>query len=102
MEFNEFQQKALLSVAFTQKDVTALAHRSLGLAGEAGEVASIVKKIIRDKKGKASAEDTKAIKEKLGDTLYYVAVLAEYYNLELADIASKNLDKSEKFRKSHK
>jgi NTP pyrophosphatase (non-canonical NTP hydrolase) len=102
MELSEYQKRALLSVAITEKNVTALAHRTLGLAGEAGEVASIVKKIIRDKNGKATATDKRKIAEKLGDTLYYVAVLAEYYGIELEDIANKNLDKSETFRKSRK
>lgn len=100
MKLNEYQAQALLSVAITEKNVAALAHRTLGLAGEAGEVASIVKKIIRDKNGKATAADKRKIAEKLGDTLYYVTVLAEYYDINLEDIANKNLEKSEAFRKS--
>ncbi len=90
----------MLSVALKQKDVVTLAHRSLGLAGEAGELANIVKKIIRDKNGQATNEDIQKISEKLGDTLYYVAVLAAYYDLPLDDIAAKVLSKSEAFRRS--
>lgn len=103
MDMNEFQRKALGSVglvALKKKDVDALAHRSLGLAGEAGEVASLIKKIIRDKQGSADQADMEKISEKLGDTLYYLAVLAGYYDIDLQEIASNNLEKSEAFRKS--
>ncbi len=100
MELNDYQLQALKSVAIKQKNVAALAHRSLGIAGEAGELASIVKKIIRDKNGVATEEDIRKITEKLGDTLYYVAVLAEYFDIQLEDVSSKNLTKAENFRKS--
>lgn len=100
MDLNEFQRKALLSVAFDKKDDKALAHRTLGIAGEAGELANIVKKIIRDKNGQATDEDVRAIAEKLGDVLYYAAVLAEYFDLSIEEVATKILQKSEVFRKS--
>ena len=100
MEMNDFQREALESVAFKHKDITALAHRSLGVAGEAGELANVVKKIIRDKNGQASPEDISKIIEKLGDTLYYIAVLADYYDISLEEVASKILLKSEIFKKS--
>ena len=100
MQMSEFQERALLSVAIKEKDLAALAHRSLGVVGEAGELANITKKIIRDKNGQATDEDVQKITEKLGDTFYYIAVLAEYFNINLEEVASKNLQKSEEFRKS--
>lgn len=90
----------MLSVALKQKDVAALAHRSLGVAGEAGELANVIKKIIRDKNGQATAEDIQKINEKLGDTLYYIAVLADYYSIPLEEVAVKNVAKSEAFGRS--
>ncbi len=100
MDLSEYQKRAVLSVAIKEKNVAALAHRSLGLTGEAGEVASIVKKIIRDKDGKASAQDLEKITEKLGDTLYYIAVLAEYFDIPMNQAAAKSLEKSETFKAS--
>ncbi len=100
MQLNDFQLQALRSVAITDKTVAALAHRSLGLSGEAGVVANNVKKVIRDKQGKLSADDIAQLKEKLGDVLYYVAVLAEYADLNLEDIAQQNITKSTEFRNS--
>lgn len=100
MNVDEYQQKALESVAIKEKNLAALAHRSLGLTGEAGELANILKKIVRDKNGVADEADLAKIKEKLGDTLYYVAVLSEYFGINLSDVAEGNLEKSRKFRES--
>lgn len=95
---NDYQQKALASVAIKEKTIAALAHRSLGLTGEAGELANIIKKVVRDKNGVADAADLAKIKEKLGDTLYYVAVLSEYFDIKLSDVAEENIEKSRKFK----
>lgn len=100
MQLNDFQQQALQSVAITDKTIAALAHRSLGLSGEAGVVGNAVKKVIRDKNGILSDEDIALLKEKLGDVLYYIAVLAEYAGLELDAIAATNLEKSAAFRQA--
>lgn len=100
MQFNDYQKQALQSVAITDKTIAALAHRSLGLSGEAGVVGNAVKKVIRDQNGVLSDEDTALLKEKIGDVLYYAAVLADYAELDLDEIALANLEKSAAFRKS--
>lgn len=100
MDMNEFQRQALLSVALKKKDLAALAHRSLGVSGEAGELANIIKTIVRDRNGQATDVDIQKITEKLGDTLYYIAVLAEYFDISLEEVAKMNLIKSEAFQKS--
>lgn len=97
---DEYQQKALASVAIKEKNLAALAHRCLGLTGEAGELANVVKKVVRDKNGLATQDDIAKIKEKLGDTLYYVAVLSEYFSLTLSDVANANIEKSQAFREA--
>jgi len=100
MQLNDYQNKALESVAITDKNIAALAHRTLGLSGEAGVLANTIKKIIRDKQGKLSEEDTIFVREKLGDVLYYAAVLADYAELSLDEIALKNLEKSADFKQN--
>lgn len=99
-DFDDYQQKALKSVAITDKTVAALAHRTLGLTGESGIVGNAIKKVIRDKEGRLDADDIKLLKEKLGDVLYYVAVLADFADLNLKDIAQGNLAKSEEFHQN--
>lgn len=100
MDLNQYQLRALKSLAITTKDVRALAHRSLGLTGEAGETANVIKKIIRDRSGTPTDDDIQLIAEKLGDTLYYIAAVSEFFALDLDEIASMNLKKSEAFRKA--
>lgn len=98
MDLNTYQKQALQSVAITDKTIAALAHRTLGLTGEAGTIGNTMKKAIRDKDGVLDEQDILALREKLGDVMYYVAVLAEYGGLDLDDIAQANLDKSAAFR----
>ena len=98
MDMDKFQKKALESVAVTGRGIDAFAHRTLGLTGEAGAVANRMKKIIRDSDGVISDEDKEYFKLKLGDTLYYVAILAELVDLKLGDVANANLEKSKKFK----
>lgn len=97
MKLSDYQKQALKSIAISQKDTAALAHRSLGLTGEAGIVANHIKKVIRDKNGVADDEDIAIVEKRLGDTLYYVAALAEYFDLNLDEIAAQNLDQSSRF-----
>ena len=63
---------------------------ALGLAGEAGEVADIIKKGILHGKG---TDTTGRIVEELGDVLWYVAGLASHYGLSLDDIMEANIAK---------
>lgn len=68
-------------------------YPTLGLAGESGEVAEKIKKVIRDKNGVADEETKEMIKKELGDVLWYVAQLATELGLSLDEIAENNITK---------
>ena len=72
----------------------ALEYLTLGLTGEAGEIANKVKKFIRDG---ASKEEYIAkrveIGYEIGDVMWYCAVLAEELDMNLGHIMEKNLEK---------
>ncbi len=70
-----------------------IVYPTLGLAGEAGEVAEKVKKLIRDDAGVLSDERRTALAGELGDVLWYVAQVATEAGLDLDDVAQANLDK---------
>ncbi len=70
-----------------------LVYPTLGLAGEAGEVAEKVKKLIRDDAGVLGDERRAAIAKELGDVLWYVAQVATEAGLDLDEIAATNLEK---------
>lgn len=71
----------------------ALSYVTLGLTGEAGEIANKVKKILRDKGGMVTSEDRADLSKELGDVLWYVARLADEIGYPLEEIAQKNVDK---------
>lgn len=66
-----------------------LVENTLGLVGEAGEVAEKMKKLIRDK-DRFTPEDI--IKE-LGDVVFYATALANYYGAGLQHAIDLNVKK---------
>jgi NTP pyrophosphatase (non-canonical NTP hydrolase) len=66
-----------------------LIENTLGLVGEAGEVAEKIKKKIRDR-NKVSSEE---IVKELGDVLFYVTALANHFGENLAIVMEKNVAK---------
>lgn len=69
----------------------AYEYPALGLAGEAGEVANKVKKIARDHLDPESIKQD--ITDELGDVLWYVAAIATEFDLDLGNVAHRNLMK---------
>jgi NTP pyrophosphatase (non-canonical NTP hydrolase) len=78
-----------------------LLYPTLGLCGEAGEVAEKVKKLVRDDGGVLTEERRSALSKELGDVLWYVAQLATEAELDLDDIAAANLEKLLSRRRRH-
>jgi NTP pyrophosphatase (non-canonical NTP hydrolase) len=68
-------------------------YPTLGLVGEAGELANKAKKVMRDHGGKMPEEFRAAMVDELGDVLWYVAVLANELGVSLADVGEMNLEK---------
>ena len=84
MQFNEYQKLA------GETDLEhPLNYYFLGLTEEAGEVAGLRKRFLRDE---GNIDYEKMTKE-LGDVMWYVARLAHRYNLTLENIASTNISK---------
>ena len=68
-------------------------YPALGLAGEAGEVAGKVKKIFRDDGGSLTISRAAELRKEIGDTLWYIAALANDLGMCLDEIAQENIDK---------
>jgi NTP pyrophosphatase (non-canonical NTP hydrolase) len=68
-------------------------YPALGLAGETGEVAEKIKKVIRDRGGVIDGVTKSEIAKELGDVLWYVSQIAAELELSLESIAAANLEK---------
>ena len=98
MEFGEYQIEARQTAIYPRQ--IALAYLGLGLAGEAGEVANLLKKLYRDGDGQPTPEQLEALAAEFGDCLWYIAMLCEETGLWLNEVAHGNLDKlAERARK---
>lgn len=92
MTFGEYQKRSHKTAIYPGKDANAI-YPVLGLAGEAGEVAEKMKKVLRDDGGTVSEEKKSEFEKELGDVLWYIAQIATELGLSLERIAAANLEK---------
>ena len=91
MDFNAYQNAARKTALYA--DTYRVTYPALGLASEAGEVAGKVKKVLRDRGGDFGEDQITAIRDELGDVLWYVATLAADLGIEMEEIAAGNIEK---------
>lgn len=89
MTLDEYQQQAMRTHVESPERLVCYA---LGVAGEAGECADLVKKFI----GHGHGLDAEKLAKELGDVLWYVAGLAHVLGVSLSDVAAQNLRKLER------
>lgn len=70
-----------------------IVYPTLGLANEAGEVAGKIKKIFRDHGGTITEADRQALKQELGDVLWYLTQICTELDLTLDQVAEANIEK---------
>ena len=86
MGLNDYQKAASKTAIY--KAEHSILYPALGLAGEAGEVANKVKKMLRD-----NTFDRNEIAAEIGDVLWYIAALSRDLNIDMHDLAMNNLEK---------
>ena len=92
MDFNEYQKKARSTAIYKAEHM--IIYPALKLAGEAGEVAEKVGKVLRDNDGNfANTETIESIEKELGDVLWYVANLSMDLGITLDEVAELNIKK---------
>lgn len=92
MDFKEFQERAG-DTAFYPNAGKNYVYPTLGLSGEAGEIANKIKKIERDNGGVITDAVRETVKAELGDLLWYVARLGTELGLDMNSIAEENIAK---------
>lgn len=89
MNINEYQKQASETAIYQDKVI----YPTLGLAGEAGEIANKVKKILRDNAGEMKEDVRQNLISELGDVLWYIAALATDLKADLSEVANQNIEK---------
>lgn len=84
-----------MRTASRRHDTNQLIVAGLGAAGEAGELADTVKKIVFHHHGFGSDQVDKLIKE-AGDVMWYIALLADFLGCSMESIAEANIEKLKK------
>lgn len=98
MNIKEYQT-IIEKTAVYPKEI-GLMYCTMGLAGEAGEVANKVKKIYRDKNGELSKDDAWEIAKEASDCLWYITALCNELGFTMEEIMKYNYDKLIKRRET--
>lgn len=89
MNFNEYQDLAAkFKKEWDSKDCE-LAYLGLGISGEAGEVTDVIKKNFIGSK-MINPDD---LAKELGDVLWYLSQIAQFYGFKLEQVAQMNIEK---------
>lgn len=92
-KLDEYQEAAVATMARDLEPKIEMATLALGLAGESGEVADLVKKLVGHGHPMSVEVHTKLMLE-LGDILWYVATFAQLVlHRTLSEVATANFEK---------
>ncbi|MBP9727806.1 MAG: nucleoside triphosphate pyrophosphohydrolase family protein [Candidatus Moranbacteria bacterium] len=94
MNFQEYQEQSR-KTAIYPKAGDNFVYPVLGIAGESGEVAEKIKKVLREKNGIVDEETKQEIEKELGDLLWYMSQLASELSISFDGIAQKNIIKTQ-------
>jgi NTP pyrophosphatase (non-canonical NTP hydrolase) len=98
MDFKEYQDKSRETALYPNLGKNFI-YPTLGLVGEAGEIAEKIKKVIRDNNSEIDDERVNNLKKELGDVLWYLAQLSTELGLSLDDVAKTNILKLQSRKK---
>lgn len=92
MTINEYQKEALRTASGMNDSVPMIVNGVLGLCGEAGECADMVKKHLFQ----GHELDKEHLAKELGDVAWYLAVAAHSIGYDLETVLQMNVDKLRK------
>ena len=91
INFDDYQSATTRTAVFPES--MGLTYTALGINGEAGEVAELVKKLYRDFAGVTDKKFRHAATLEVGDVLWYLAQFCRMAEISLEDCARRNLEK---------
>lgn len=89
---NKYQKfcKTTANTKFATKEEEILCW-GCGISGEAGDIASCIKKTFIHKN-----DQTRGIRENIGDTMWYIVTICNFFNWNLNEILKENIEKLKK------
>jgi len=87
----EYQELCKLTATKFETPEKEIFTWGLGIAGEAGDVASCIKKTFVHKNDQRAG-----IKENIGDSLWYAAMICNFFNWDMQEILNENITKLKK------
>ena len=88
MNLNEYQELCKKTAKKFETDEKEILTWGLGITGEAGDIASCIKKTF------AHDNDQKlGIKENIGDTLWYAAMICNFFGWNMEEVLNENIEK---------
>ncbi len=92
VNIKEYQETCKMTAKKCENDKLEICNWGLGLAGEAGDVVSCIKKVVFHEN--EMIKD--GIRENVGDMMWYTAMICNFYDWSLDEILGENLEKLEK------
>jgi len=87
-EYQELCKKTAQKFENKEKEILTW---GLGIVGEAGDVAGCIKKTFSH-----NNNQKEGIKENIGDTLWYIAMICNYFGWDFEEILEENIEKLRK------
>lgn len=88
MNLKEYQELCKKTAKTFDRPENEISSWGLGLAGESGDLAGCIKKTLFH-----GNDQRDGIKENLGDTLWYMAMISNFYGWNLEEILQENINK---------
>ena len=89
MNLKEYQEFCKTTAKKIDSKDLEISTWGLGIAGEAGDVASCIKKTFAHENKPVQ----EGIKENLGDTLWYIAMICNFFKWDMDEVLNKNIEK---------
>ena len=92
MEIKEFQKNSIRTLNMDLTKEQLLSNMVMGIAGESGEVADVIKKHLYQ----GHDLDVAHLKEEIGDVMFYIVNLANVLELDMEEVLEDNINKLRK------
>ena len=91
MNLKEYQETCKKTSEKFETDEKEILTWGLGVAGEAGDVVSCIKKTFSH-----NNDQKLGIRENIGDTMWYIAMICNFFNWDMDKVLEENIEKLKK------